>query len=362
MERLFSPCTRYRDLEESRGSVLPPEGLRELDLNVSIDDAERDFTYADLHTMLGNENTIAWLTPHAAIVSVGGNGILYRRRLNECCFHFTVDSKEKFTWARSSEALWEICDVVLRLVAASVVHSVVLHQLIPVDGVFINTASLAYLMEQCQSLKTIRLQALEFDENHCRLLGTCSRPDLRIELKRCKFTRAGACALAEVLGRNQGPTRLDYCDVDPFHLANELHGISRLISFRTYFSRDFDIHNQQLLAIADAIRENKGLIEYGYIGMNGERWGVICDSFKTHPTLEVLDVSEINIDATTIPAVITSRVQALFGMMEVNTSIHTIDLRYQYSGRSLSRDEPIPSPRSCPSTKSLEYVPCQGSW
>ena len=72
MERLFSPCTRYRDLRESQGVVPPPEWLRELDLNVSTDEllsAERGFTYADLYTMLEQGDTMTWLTPHTAIVS-----------------------------------------------------------------------------------------------------------------------------------------------------------------------------------------------------------------------------------------------------------------------------------------------------
>jgi hypothetical protein len=62
-------------------------------------------------------------------------------------------------------------------------------------------------MEQCQSLKAVTLQNLEIDENHCRSLGAYSRPDLEIELIDCAITGAGATALAEVLGRNQGPTR-----------------------------------------------------------------------------------------------------------------------------------------------------------
>jgi hypothetical protein len=39
------------------------------------------------------------------------------------------------------------------------------------DGVLINVASLAYLMEQCQSLKFVALQDLDMDENHCRVLS-----------------------------------------------------------------------------------------------------------------------------------------------------------------------------------------------
>jgi hypothetical protein len=70
MEGLFSPCTRYRDILESQGRLEELRGPRrtfqELDLNVSTEELiipQRAFTYADLYAMLGNEDTIAWLTP-----------------------------------------------------------------------------------------------------------------------------------------------------------------------------------------------------------------------------------------------------------------------------------------------------------
>jgi hypothetical protein len=347
MKPLFSPCTRYRDLEESRGFV-PPEWMRELNLNVSTDEflgAERGFTYADLYTMLGNGETITWLTPHAAIVLADGRVQLFRREFNKYRFRFTVDGKEIVAWARSIEALSEICDVVLRLVAASVVHSVLLRQLIPVDGALINAASLAYLMEQCQSLKAITLQNLVLDEDHCRVLGAYSRPDLDIVLTRCKFKGAGASALAEVLGRNEGPTRLDYYEIDNFLLANGLRGNSRLKYLIPHLSSSLEDAKRQVLAIASALTENEGLIDLNILHdftMSDETWDALCDSLKTHPTLQVLKLGPIYHDAATIPAIITSRVQVLLGMMKVNTSILRIRLRYQYSQHEIFRQSVVP--------------------
>jgi hypothetical protein len=84
--------------------------------------------------------------------------------------------------------------------AASVVHSVTLHNWHTRNaGVQINSAILAYLMGQCQSLKVLTLTNIEMDENHCRVLGAFSRPDLEIVLDRCNLTSA----LAEAIGRNQ---------------------------------------------------------------------------------------------------------------------------------------------------------------
>jgi hypothetical protein len=135
--------------------------------------------------MVGNKyNTALWLTPHVAVTRAGGNAVQVWNELDEVCiFSFSADGKDIFAVARSSEHLLEICDVVLRLLAASDVHSVILRKRISLDGGFIiNAPTLAYLMEQCQSLKVLTLGYLQMDENHCRVLGAYSRPDLEIVL------------------------------------------------------------------------------------------------------------------------------------------------------------------------------------
>jgi hypothetical protein len=176
--------------------------------------------------------------------------------------------------------------------------------------------------------------------------GQISRPDLEIELLYCVIPDAGSTALAEVLGRNQGPTMLDYCEIDNFVLANGLRGNSRLKSLRPRISRNLDILNRELLVIADAIREINGLIEWSLwchsMMMNDETRDAICDSLETHPTLEILKLGMARHDAATAPAVIRSRVQALLDMMEVNVSIHTIDLFEQYSEHEIFRQSVVP--------------------
>jgi hypothetical protein len=135
-------------------------------------------------------------------------------------------------------------------------------------------------MEQCQSLKVLRLESLALDENHCRVVGTFSTRGFSMELKQCRFTGTGAETLAEVLGRNQGPTELVYCEVDSSMLANGLCGNSRLKRMRVC-AFDQDASNQDLLAISSALKENKGLVHlhlwYDF-GESDETWGAICDS------------------------------------------------------------------------------------
>jgi hypothetical protein len=188
MERLFSPCTRLYDLLESQGrhSGLGgrPEPL-ELNLNISTEDllsAKRAYSYADLHgILLGNRNTFAWLTSHAFVASHVDSGMCVWLQLHDSYrFKFSTDGKGMIAFARSSEHLLEICDIVLRLLAASAVHSVILQKHGYCNGAMINTPGLVFLMKQCQSLKVLSLNRLEMDENHCRVLGAYSRPDLEI--------------------------------------------------------------------------------------------------------------------------------------------------------------------------------------
>jgi hypothetical protein len=275
--------------------------------------------------------------------------------------------------ASSPEHLSEICDVVFRLLAASVVHSVILHKPISRDGAFIvNAASLAYLMEQrCQSLKALTLHNLEMDENHCRVLGVYSRPGLEITLNRCKLTSAGASALAEVLGRNQGPTELDFCDTDNSVLADGLCGNSRLKSFNPDFSGCPEGSKRDAFAIARALPENRGLVDLDLSWSTtsndtcNDTWDAVCDSLKTHPTLEVLNLSAIFNTA----AVLTSRVQALLDMMKVNMSIHTIRLSHHYSEHELFQGSVIPYLETnrlrqrfhAIQKNSPNCVPCQGA-
>jgi hypothetical protein len=126
--------------------------------------------------MIEDGDTLAWLTPYAAVVRVYGKGAYSWEQLDEsCCFCFSVDGKALNACARSHEHLLEICDVVLRLLAASTTHSIFLCQKSSLDGALINATILEYLMEQCQSLKLLSVQDLFLNENHIHVFGTTRR-------------------------------------------------------------------------------------------------------------------------------------------------------------------------------------------
>jgi hypothetical protein len=100
------------------------------------------------------------------------------------------------------------------------------------------------------------------NEDRFRVLGACSRPGLEIELNCCPISSAGSSALIEVLGRNQGPTSLIHCEIDNVVLANGLRGNSSLKSLRPRLSINAENWNRELLAIAGALKENKGLVDF----------------------------------------------------------------------------------------------------
>jgi hypothetical protein len=352
MERLFSTCTRYQDVEQSRRL---PYHLRELHLDVSIEaflSAEKAFTYADLYAILENDYTVAWLIPDTIIGWDSGRSVRddSRGRLDESCpsFCFEVDEKRIYAVARSSEKLLEICDVLFRLLAAGVVRSIkVLHWWCPGD-VSVNATSLANLLEQCQSLKVLTFDNVNtLDEDQIRVLGAFSRPGLEIILALCEVTRTGASALGEVLGRNQGPTKLLGCEIDNFLFADGLRGNSRLKCLEPIISRNSRVANRELLTMAGALRDNRGLVNL-HLALNGnffktndETWCAVCDSLQKHPTLQILNLqSRWTFELT--PAVFRLRIEALVDMMKVNMSIHTITLADCYCEHELFRRSVIP--------------------
>jgi hypothetical protein len=236
-----------------------------------------------------------WLTPHAVVTRKVGKGMRYWKQLDDgepYCFSFTPDDEEIIVVARSPEHLLEICDIALRLLVVSIVHSVKKWNYS--DDALINAFTLAYLMEQCQSLKTLTLKDLEMDESHCRVLGNYSKPGLEISLVSCTSTSAGASALAEILGRNQGPTKLYACYIDNVVLADGLRGNSHLKFFTPLISRKLEVGSRELLAIARALRKNEGLAELALtsfgLRLNDEAWGTIIGSLKAHPTLAFASV------------------------------------------------------------------------
>jgi hypothetical protein len=351
MEHLFSPCTRLLDLVESQGRLAEfrdqhnLEFLQELNLDVSTEElcsAARAFTYADLYAMLESTATVLWLTPHAAVLGGGGSAMSCSRFVDDdYCFECNADGKTIWALADSAEELSEICDVVLRLLAASVGHSGVLFKWWCPGNVSINATSLAYLMGQCQGLKTLTLEEVALDEDQIRVLGDYSRLGLEIALVHCRNTSAGASALVEVLGRNQGPTKLWCCDIDNSVIADGLRGNSRLKSLRPQPIRNFEV---ELLPIAGALKENKGLVDLDlrHFLLSDELWDAICDSLKAHPTLEVLNLRGSWVRSQLGSVAIASRIQALVDMLKVNMSIHTIAVHDFYSEHELFRGSVIP--------------------
>jgi hypothetical protein len=163
-----------------------------------------------LYAILGNEDTVVFLTPQAFVVRADGTA--YCLRSNYYRFQLDVDGQQITAMARSSEAFSEIVDVVLPpLLMANVseIHELELRNVRRHGVASYDVPIFVHLVVQFKSLKFLTLERMTLDEDDCRVLGNISGKNL--ELKGCIIEDAAAETLAEVLGRNQGPTRLDYC-------------------------------------------------------------------------------------------------------------------------------------------------------
>jgi hypothetical protein len=74
--------------------------------------------------------------------------------------------------------------------------------------------------------------------------------------------------------------------------------------------------------------------------MSGETWDAVCDSLKTHPTLQVLHLQSMQTFGET-PVVLKPRIQALVDMLKVNMSLHTIHSHGRHSEHELFRGSVI---------------------
>jgi hypothetical protein len=70
-----------------------------------------------------------------------------------------------------------------------------------------------------------------------------------------------------------------------------------------------------------------------------DAWGAVCDSLKTHSTLEVFDLVATPIKGPLVPPdVVKSRMQAPVDMVKVNTLIHTIRVDSLFSENEIYQD------------------------
>jgi hypothetical protein len=115
MIRLFTPCTWLFDLLENQNSLGDDEwevilGVNELHLDTSTEEllsADGAFTFADLYAMIGNGDTVAWLTLDTAVTRGDGRGWQSWLNLDGRLYsRFNADGVEICAFARSHEHLF----------------------------------------------------------------------------------------------------------------------------------------------------------------------------------------------------------------------------------------------------------------
>jgi hypothetical protein len=204
--------------------------------------------------------------------------------IGSCCF-VSRPMVRNIVFARSHRAFMEICDVVLRLLAASVVHSAIL-----------KTTGLAAWMNASfgvsdgalPSLKCLTLEKLSMDESHCRawhLFETRSRD----RAETLSITGAGASA-----GGGPGRKGTDEAISVKLTCAYSRMGYAEIVVWKIeqLLSQNFDVGNREFVRCRRP-RRKEGLVSlhllHGFT-MGDRTWDAVCNSLKKHPTLQLLNI------------------------------------------------------------------------
>jgi hypothetical protein len=365
MEGYVAPTMRYVDLYSEMPGYREPlsEEFTEAELTVDWEDfvIQSGVTWTLLISFC--EGRIIWLTPDAFITveeSYAATGVVidYQYLLAvKDVFASWIDAKDFKIYSKSTAHATAIFDGIFRLLATSDATSLCLscHDgnslvaspdseslrffLLPVRGPVLSR----YLISQqsATSLKTLRLEDMTLNTDHCIALESNDRIDLDIELSNCKFTNDGIQALLESQRRNKGPEKLLNCKMDVGVLAESLRGNRSLKSLKPCGKLDHDqLSPEDFETLAQALRENEGLVTLDIAGQPilEESWRIILNSIQKHPSLQVLDLHLTPSCRRMSTATKTERMLAIVEMLQVNTVILTIHMLLHECDKQVLQD------------------------
>jgi hypothetical protein len=366
MEGYVAPTMRYVDLY----SVIPgyreplSEEFTEAELTVDWEDfvIQSGVTWIDFLSFC--EGRIIWLTPDVFITveesyAATGFDIDYQYLFAvKDVFTSWIDAKDFKIYSKSTAHATAIFDGIFRLLATSDAASLRLscHDgnslvaspnnsessrlfLFPVPGHVLSR----YLISQQSdtSLKTLRLEDMTLDTDHCIALETNDRIDLDIELSNCKLTDDGTQAFLESQRRNKGPEKLLNCKMDVAVLAEAVRGNRSLKSLKPCGELDHDqLSPEDFETLAQALRENEGLVTLDISGQPilSESWHIILKSIQNHPSLQVLDLHLTPSSRRMSAAIKTERMLAIVEMLQENTVILTIHMLLHECDKQVLQD------------------------
>jgi hypothetical protein len=223
------------------------------------------------------------------------------------------------------------------------------------------------LITQCRNLRRLTLDMFTLDEDTIHVLDTAGRTDLLIELHSCDFTDAGAEALLDSLRRNSGPTGLAQCSsIHPRSLAGALRGNHslKILNLSPDETAPEEYSEEEMHELVVAVKWNQGLVQLNLQErfINDKNWSILCKSLARHPTLEVLNFyftacggsEDFKCVLTDVQK--TSRMESLLEMLQVNTMLHTIELRPDERDTQIWKQAILPRLANTPQFRSVHQA------
>jgi hypothetical protein len=365
MDDYVSPTTRYVGLYSEMAQNIEPlsEDFTEVEFTANWEDfvSRGGATWKDFLSFC--EGRMIWLTPEVFITveedfaATGFNiGYQYLFAVKDV-FASWIDAKDFKVYAATAAHATPIFDGIFRLLATSDASGLRLscHDgsslisssdnkdpqfcLFPVPGPVLSH----YLMAQSTTgLKTMRLEDMTLDKEHCLALESNDRADLEIELSNCKLTDDGTQAFLESQRRNKGPNKLLNCKLDISVLAEAVRENTSLKSLKPCGELDHDhLSHGDFETLARALKENKGLVTLDLAGqpISEESWRVILQSIRKHPSLQVLDLSLTPSSRRMSPAAKTERMLAIMEILQVNTMLLQIQMLLHECDKQILEDQ-----------------------
>jgi hypothetical protein len=183
----------------------------------------------------------------------------------------------------------------------------------------------------------------------CHALATMSRLDVELELRYCTLADDAAGAFVEYLQSDRGSVELISCNIGSRILADALTGNSRRVTSLKPYSRALR-NDAEMVILFVALANNRGLVELDmpFDSTNGDNWGILCASLKTHPTLTSLDLRDTRPrNPAGFRIVLTDeqkshRTRMLADMVQRNTALHTITLSERERDEEIYTEEILP--------------------
>ena len=201
-----------------------------------------------------------------------------------------------------------ICNALLQLLVRSQPSQVRLKSLWYEHPPNISGPAIQMLLEQCPDLELLAFMDATLDETQCRALAAASPSattgKLDIRFHDCRVLHPSSTAALAALFRNNNSNNqggqvhyhLDHFQSEDWRvLAESLRGNTSVKTIVQPAGRLAErmLENDEFRVLAEALGANQGLLKFYPRGqlINDENWTVMCQSLRSHPTLETLDLS-----------------------------------------------------------------------